>query len=325
MALFLGPPCPHQFGAVFALLPLQTGDVRQAPLGLGSFYANKNIYGFFLLMGMLSCIFLNEKHPLPYLYWPLITAFAALNAFAACKTVIYLSLVLVPFYFVWCFGVGFAGHPIRNTTVLIVVGALVFVTVGVFFYNLKNGRPLAVNIDRGIRELVGATHTLDLRIQHWQLALALLGDPFRLVFGYGMTAGERISLGFQALWLPLDMQRATHSGYLDLFLRYGLVGLVAFAGLMAAVIANLFRLGLRANNGRVVFAFVLILAVMAVYSVVESKLLFYRFPDSLAFVALPLIQILGLARNTPTKRPVQTTAGTKKAGLWAGSRNANSL
>ncbi len=272
-----------------------------------SFYTQKNVYGYFLFAGIMSAVVLNEKHNLPFVYWPLLTFLYVMLLFSSCRTVIFMMTIFLPAYFLWDMFAGMAKHPIRNFAFLITVVVFFSIAIGTFFYNLSLGNAYLKNLVTNVMNLVENDNTMKLRFHHWQIVIQLLDSPFRLVFGYGSNAGDDLSLAFQRLWMPFDLVRDSHNGYVDLLYRYGIIGVALYIALMAYMGVLIARIW-KKEGVRAAMSYVFVFGLLAVYAFSESKLLGLRNQGSLLLLLFPLLSLVGFASgNAKVKKPKATS------------------
>lgn len=278
----------EEIGAYAGVIDFIEGKAEEMPI-IKSFYREKNSYAFILLLGLSSALTLNSLKP-RWWYLPIEAYLLISILFTSCKTIYIILLIFLPIFFVYRLFVTAKEHPLRNTIVSF-ISVLVLAAFFISFLVLKDTPGSYANkIVNAVGSLSGiGSTTMDSRLDIWKTAMALMTDPFRLILGYGYYPGEGLAMAFQSMWLP-EIQRSTHSGILDVFLRYGIIGVAAFLGCLAYVGIDMVRCA-KKGNGTLVIDLALIMILFMMYSLDESKLPFYRDISSVPFLVIPLLPL----------------------------------
>lgn len=279
---FMAPSELVKYGEMFNHF-LRDSNASYSPTT--SFFWQKNVYGFFLFMGMLSIMVLNERRR-TWFTWPSLLVFAFFNLFAICKTVIVICALLYPAYFFFCLFRSYKKNKVRNSIYLALVSIAIIVFLAIFLPFLNSGTWRSKNLLEALANVIGiGGTTMSLRAEHWLVAISVNDNPFRVLFGFGFIAGEEISLRYQEQWMANDIQRTSHSFWVDVYLRYGALGLLLEAVLMTYLVYLIWRIWKKERWNMAPVLFLVLLAIV-VYSLDESKGIFYRDTNSLAFLAV---------------------------------------
>lgn len=271
-----------------------------------AFYGEKNSYAYMLFLGATSCMVLNGIKKRTWLYLPLELYFGISILFTSCKTLYILGLVFVPVYFIWRMIVAYRKHP-KGVIIGCSLLLLALIALFIVFMVMKDQEG---NIFHSLWSAIGkltdhGENTMNSRFCIWRSVLSLMGDPYRMIFGYGYTAADDLSRTVQgAFYGPtFGVQRTAHNGLLDIFLRYGLLGLFAWCGLMAYSLYAFYKL-CQTKDRDLAIDCALVFACFLAYSTDESKVPFYRDIASLPYIAIPLLPVFGkLVENNVTLFP----------------------
>ena len=276
---------PSQIDAYHQVIDFFTGVSPNLP-DIKGFFPEKNSFAFALFIGLLSTMMLNADHPRAWLYVPLMLYFGVTIMLSGCKTLMAILVVFTPIYMIWRLAITYSAHPVRNS-LTIGVCVLGLAALGVLF--ATQGHIEGTFFNRVLNGLQGLIHqgsqTMNSRWNIWQTAMTVYSySPFRMIFGWGYRAGEQLSMQFQSIW-SFETQRSTHSGMLDILLRWGAIGGIGFIGMLALTTHEYLDLSRSGRTGLAV-EMAIVMALLIIYSVDESKMPFYRDTTSLILLVV---------------------------------------
>ena len=145
----------------------------------------------------------------------------------------------------------------------------------------------------------------------WQRIWDLLkGNPLDLIFGLGHQTGTHIYREYMSYTV-----KSTHNAFLEMFLRYGLVGLTVYIGIVGLTVYCFIRHLLK-KNYRFFFIYGLCFASIMIHSLTESTTLFTPNVGGLYFsfvFVLPVINILQEKHFKALKEDLLNTDVSKEA------------
>lgn len=261
------------------------GETDTLP-AITSFYREKNSFAYVLFLGIVAALILNAEKPRAILYVPIMLYFGITVFFTNCRTIEWILVVFTPIYTVWRLAVTFRVNPVRNLIAFIVVFALIIALVvlfvtrgseeGTIFHRIIEA--IEAGLDRG-------STTLSTRTKIWKIAVNVVDySPFRLLFGWGYRSGENIAMAFQGHWLN-ELQRSSHSGIIDIFMRYGAIGILAFIAMWCLTGHYIVRLA-KHDRADLACELAIVLILFLIYSLDESKIPFYRDVSSIPFLII---------------------------------------
>ncbi len=276
-----------------------TGKTERMPTLTGLF-SNENSLALALFIGILACLLLNCYRPRAYVYLPIALFFTAMIVMTVCKTILLLLAIFLPIYWIWRCAINFRSHPIASGLML----GLLLVTSTVLLSLLltlgKNEGNIFHAIVKAIENMVtDAKGTGGTRVILWKKSMTFYAySPFRMIFGWGFRASEQLLLAFQQELVQANPfyspVRTTHSGLLEITVRYGALGLLFFMLLTGILIRYVIKL---ARNGREDLAVgcAFVFAVMICYSADESIIPFYRSGSAILTMSVSVLPIIGFS------------------------------
>ncbi len=232
-----------------------------------SFTSQRNVFGFFLLMGSIASFLLTFRtKPNPLLFFlSFYFSFFCLLAWSRIASVLSLVLLILLHLGIVLF-TKYKGYRIYSLVVL-TVGLL---TTLLFLTALK-GTDLAVSFAHAL-ERFKDDGTLEARYGLWQKALSMFNNPYVIVFGYGRIPYVSILDSYSAL-INSQVLWTSHNAFIDQLLSYGLIGIlfeVAFMGYL------IYRFSLLAKNrSKIGLTYLVVLILLLVYSNYEPRMLLY--------------------------------------------------
>ena len=285
---------PSQIGAYDAVIDFFTGKSSAFP-DIAGFFPEKNSFAFCIFIGLLSTMILNAEHPRAWLYVPIMLYFGATIMLSGCKTLMVILIVFTPIYMIWRVAITYRDHPIRNSITLAALIILIVVAIALLETRGNVANNLISHIKNALDSLINrGGATMSSRYTIWKSAMTVYSySPFRMIFGWGYRAGENLSMLFQAQWAT-DIQRSTHSGMLDILLRWGAIGAVGFISMLALATHKYLELS-RSGRTDLAVELAIVMALLIIYSVDESKMPFYR--DTTSIILLVICVCPAMAFN----------------------------
>ena len=214
------------------------------------------------------------------------------NVLTTCATTIYITFVAIVAYSLYEIFSRYKEnkkHSLKYLGIFVgsclLVGGLFALLVAVkvpYFYNIW--RYVSGDIfNKDVTTLTGRTSM-------WQRIWDLLkGNPLDLIFGLGHQTGTHIYREYMSYTV-----KSTHNAFLEMFLRYGLVGLTVYIGIVGLTVYCFIRHLLK-KNYRFFFIYGLCFASIITHSLAESTTLFTPNIGGLYFsfvFVLPILNIL---------------------------------
>lgn len=256
-----------------------------APLEIKSIFWNPNMYSLMLLLGVYSCFGLNyyKKHFVNYL---LIIYFAFMECVVCSLTgVAVMAASLVVYFLIEIIFV------MRRRKGLGIFYLGIYLAVLISFVVLL---ACSLNYDLGglssffkfLYSNFADAHYGDLskRTFTWSCSVEYIGNhPFNLMFGFGFKNSNHIIGGFWNAYkgTPINWLSA-HSGYIQLLMNFGIVGIIGYALFFLYYIYSFSRIFKK--DPRFALIYLLIGGALIGYAVMES--IIFLAPSSLGFIIL---------------------------------------
>ena len=194
--------------------------------GVGSFFINPNIFGLCLMLGMMACVLINFPHSKWWSYI-LMLFFFGIMIFTLSNTALLISSGLLVIYLSAKIIKGYIQrHYIRSSVFIILIFAVAIGLLIVYLIGESKQWPFMVAFKEFLRRFVFRSDfkTFSNRTEIWSWALDLLKkEPMRLIFGYGYGASSKLIMTYSSIFE--HTVRTCHSGYVEVFLMSGIVGL----------------------------------------------------------------------------------------------------
>jgi hypothetical protein len=207
-----------------------------------SFAWNRNNYGLVLFVGMACSFYLYARNW--RWYYPLIGFFYFLNQFfVMSKTCLLCSLVFLGLYLVWLYFESVRKHPKRNNIILgilffLILAIVLFISTGLIedFYEAnrlyQEVKLVFENIDLG---------SLEFRKPIWDTIKMIMDTSWiTRLCGVGDYNSKFFLNWYYFKGISFDMFSA-HSGYFDVWLRFGWIGLALYGGLLVFIFYYILR------------------------------------------------------------------------------------
>lgn len=209
------------------------GDYR-----IHSIYHFKNTYGFALLLGILSCVAVNIRRGRWWSYLTMIIFGIAL-VFPLCTTALLISTVLFVIYFFAESIRMIKRHPGWGTFFLVVVISVVIGVTTLYAVGGHSSNDILKTFTYYVNKFIFDKDfdTFTTRETVWAQTIALFKQSTtHLIIGRGY------SLSGKFLFAESGVISTAHNAYLEIILRFGIVGLVLYVSLLGYFIYCLIRL-----------------------------------------------------------------------------------
>lgn len=253
---------------------------------------NPNIWSLLLFGGFLTAILLCYKKFNWFYYFSAVYFFAH-NIFTSCTTTIYLTFFVLMAYSLYEIICHFIKNKKEGTRYLLGFFSVVAGIVVVFFIFVLTGVPLFVNLWGFIRDSLFNKDfsTITGRSNIWIKIVDLLkANPLDFIFGLGHKTGNKILIEYSTDF------RTAHNAVMEVFLRYGLLGVIVYVGILGLTVYCLVRHVLKKNYR---FAFIYGICFIAIlgHSMSESTTLFTPNVGGLYFSFLFVLPILNILQE----------------------------
>lgn len=283
---------------VFMEFPKIVAIFKGAYLGDLTFIIyNSNVWGHLLLIGVLSCIVLCLKR-FKWYYYCAMMFFFVMIIFTSCATAVFVSLTVMIAYTVFEIIAVFYKNRKKLVTYLAayIGGLVIFATVFALM--------VIVNVDIFsnfwafiFREILNKDYsTLTSRTGIWASVFGLLSkNPVDFMFGLGYRTGNAIFTTYFMTYRDAHFAiRSTHNGFIEIFLRHGLFGIICYVTLLSTFIFGLIKL-VKIKQYRVAFLYSLCFFGILAHGVAESTTFF---TPNIGGMYITLIFFLPVAKET---------------------------
>ena len=281
--------------------------------GLSFFFNNANVWALLLFAGVISCMVLLYKRFRWYYYAPMVLIYLY-GILTTCATTIYIGLVIIPVYTFYEIFIGYKENKKRSLINCAIYVGSVLTVIAFFALFVAVKVPLFVNLwsflEKSLLNKNFLTFTGRTRI--WGDIVNLLkANPMDFIFGLGHKTGTKI---FKAYMRSSMAVSSAHNGIMEIFLMYGLLGLIVYIGILGLTVFAFF---LRAKRKQIRYVFIYglcFLAIMA-HAFTESTTLFTPNVGGLYFsfvFVLPVINIIQEKRMLTLKEDLVSYENKKE-------------
>ena len=249
------------------LIDIANGTYEKS--GFGFIIYNSNVWGMMLLIGQLTCYMLSKKKFNLFCYLVSIFFFIS-NVFSTCTTTVFIGGALLIIHTVFeiltLFKRGQKKKGIISSACFFGIIALMAILFTILYQSRVMG---FVNLwdyivgDIFLKDYVSLTQ----RTEIWKDAFKLItSNPIAFIFGLGFKTSNvylKTVGGF----------RSTHNGYIEVFLRHGLLGLLVYVGALALFVYSLVKV-IKKKQYRFAFIYGLCFIATLVHAVAESTVFF---------------------------------------------------
>lgn len=262
---------------------------------LTSFYPSKNAFAIILFGTLIGLLYLHNE----YGKYPLIICLIPVLFFMVLtisKLIIFVSLLVLLFYFVYRFIITLKIHRKMNIiTMSIVIG--VFVVSMALAFSIPTLRRIVEEISNNLFQTHFGVDTFEAREKIWSNSFNIISH-FNIVTGVGYGAYNNIiyilnktDIGYFAIFETMN----AHNTYVELIAWGGVILLLMWASLMTYIIYIMIRL-FKINIKVVVFESILLFALIVI-SVFESGPLFFVTNSDYAYLTAMLVIPLIAEKN----------------------------
>ena len=258
--------------------------------GLMFLMGNENVWSLLIFSGLLSTVLLSYKK-FRWQYYAIMVFLFGYNLFTTCTITTLIGLFVIVAYTIFEIFNRFKGDKKKILKAsLIFLGAIV---VGIALFRLLSFLrvPLISSLWSFNKNLFlyKDISSLSERVGIWQKIFFILkNNAFDMILGLGHKTGNKIFLEFT------HGIRSAHNGFLEIVLRYGLLGLLVYLGVIGLTIYALV-LHVRKKNYRFAFIYGLCFVSILGHSMLESTTLFTPNVGGIYFgfvFVLPILNIL---------------------------------
>ena len=188
---------------------------------VSSFLNNRNTFGTILLMGIVATFILHAYRPFFY-HWILVIGFLFEMIFVFSKTAMVLGALSLAIFSFYRFLLTMKGHALRNWLSF----GIIVVTVALFYWLLNGLLPKDNGMVVLYNNLVGLFSkfdgaSFDSRMRIWEASIAMFDGPVSLLFGFGYRNVDYLEGIINHAYYVTGV---THNGWLEIFLRSGILG-----------------------------------------------------------------------------------------------------
>ena len=248
--------------------------VTSRGLFVKSFFWHSNMFSGMILMGLASAIGLNvfKKNVFSYIS---IFAFFFMSVLVGAMTVILIAMLAIAGYFLFEIIMRIrkqtkVGIVLLGTYIGLIVTLFVLYAAGIQGY-LGSFSYFCKSLHTNIKNSNFNTYTG--RTTIWNSSLEFISDkPLNIAFGFGFRNSNPIIGDIFTSTVKSVSQLSVHSGYLQIFMNFGLVGVIAYLGFLVYYIYCFIRL--LKNHLRYAILFFFIGLMFIAYSFTESVIFF---------------------------------------------------
>ena len=262
---------------------------------------NSNVWAHLLLIGIFSCIVLCLKRFKPY-YYAAMAFFFFMIIFTSCTTAIFVSITVMVAYTVFeIIAVFYKNRKKLVTYLAVYIGGLIVFSAVFALMVIVNVDIFANFWDFVFKEILNKDYsTLTSRTGIWASVFGLLSkNPIDFIFGLGYKTGNAIFTEYFMTYRDTGFAiRSTHNGFMEIFLRHGLLGVLAYLALLSTFVFGLVRL-IKIKQYRVAYLYSLCFFGILVHGMAESTTFF---TPNIGGMYATLIFFLPVAKETKYNR-----------------------
>ncbi len=247
----------------YALLEKEGYSMR----ALESFTGHKNTYGFLMTLSCFACFIFFARKPNPVL--PLVVLFCFFNTLlCGSRTAIYLCSAGIIAYCILFPFIAFRTNRISSFFFIAIdVALLAFL---VYAFTRPEGHPIHVFFD-GFLENMTDLVTINMRMEHWETALAMMNNGFFQLFGYGKFPFLNLYHQFEIAIGGEYSVVTSHNGFLQPYLEFGLIGAVCTLLLTLYIAYMVLRLLIGQKNQKIAFSHLLVSVLTLIHCYIEPR------------------------------------------------------
>ena len=278
--------------------------------GLMFLMGNENVWSLLIFSGLLTVVMLSYKH-FKWYYYALMMFLFTFNLLTTCTATTLISLVVIIAYTLYEILTRYKENKKVAIRRLIILAVILIGGFAMFRLLSYLKMPVVSNVWSFSKNLLLYKNlfTFSNRSGIWQKVFdVLLQNPIDLIFGLGHKTANKIFLEFT------HGLRSGHNGFIEILLRYGIVGLLMYLGLIGLTTYSLI-LYIRKKNYRFAFIYGLCFISILGHSISESTTLFTPNVGGLYFgfvFVLPILNILQEKRFNELKQDLLTVQVSKE-------------
>lgn len=251
-------------------------------LSIKSYVNNRNVYGFFLLIGSIYSIaeFFERENIISF-FICFTYYFLCLLVFSKTPFLLLTGMYLLFFLFYPIFQ--YRKEPIWSTIFLIILLSIVsFILISYYCYR-------ETVFDRYIMPLVAQLTkwgTMSARRDITQSCLSMMTNPYYILFGYSKYPFMNIFGQYNKL-LPIDhtVDYSTHNSFGDIFMYFGLSGLIFLSLFFALMVRKLWTELFRKKDVSAL-RYLFLIVIVLVYSYSEPRFLLLEEGSAIIFAMM---------------------------------------
>ena len=240
--------------------------------GVEFIFGNANVWALVLFAGLLSGLVLSYKRFSWYYFATMIAIFCYL-VLTTSATAIYISLIVMIAYPLFEIFNLIKKDKKRGYKILVIYLGSLLVLIGLCALFININVPIFKNfwsfVDNGVlhKDFLTITGRTDI----WNHIIDLLkGNPLDFIFGLGHQTGSKIFQVYNAEYAPV---KSAHNAIMEVFLRYGLLGVIIYVGMLVFVFVCLV-LHIKKKRYRLAFIYGLSYLAILAHSIAESTNIF---------------------------------------------------
>ena len=281
--------------------------------GVEFVFGNQNVWALVLFSALLTGLILSYKRFHWYYFSTMIAIFLYM-ILTTSATSIYISLIVMLLYPAYEIYKAIRNNKARGLKILIIYVSIWLAVIGLVALFINIGVPIFANfwafVDKSL--LHKDFLTITGRTSIWSHIIDILKqNPLDFIFGLGHQTGSKIFQTYNAGHMPV---KSAHNGVMEVFLRYGLLGVVIYGSMLLGVFFCLF---LHFKQKRYRFGIIYGLAYLALlaHSIAESTNFFTPNVGGVYFgmyFILPIINIIQNKKFKEIKEEVKTVSVSKE-------------
>ena len=279
--------CLYSYIAEFETYKLILKD-PSGRISVLSFFTHKNMFGLFLLVGVICALLLNYfKHCFIYHFFILLFDFTVLFTFSKSTMIVLYRLSFFNLIYVWVYSYKLSKRYFIQYSIFASFIVISVVILGIIA--ISNEKCFLGVIYNHILDSIKNEHnTVDLRYILWGNLNQMMNSFYRVVFGYSYRVGYDVFYNFNKIVNPRDQVVTVHNGFYEILLDYGLIGFVLICFVYALIVYKIFKLFTYKKYAISTMLLAIEIAlIMNTY--VESRIVFYRDYCSLPFTFLAYV------------------------------------
>ena len=236
--------------------------------GVEFVFGNANVWALVIFSGILTGLILSYKRFSWYYFSTMIAMFLYM-ILTTSATSIYIALIVMALYPAYEIYLSIRANKRRGFKILIIYVSCWLAVIGLVALFISTGVPIFANFWKFVDTSLLHKDFLTItgRTEIWSHIINLLKqNPLDFIFGLGHQTGSKI---FQTYNAGHYAVKSAHNGVMEVFLRYGFLGVVVYVGMLLSVFVCL---GIHIKHKRYRFVIIYGLAYLALlsHSVAES-------------------------------------------------------